>query len=265
VPEPEVTPAAEPIVSADAAAAEPRSPEGEAPSPRASIFDRLFGRKSERAETQAEPTEDAGNASGQPSAQPITLTSEELDRRVQAETDRREAKRQREAVEKAARDRQEAIERKLDPNAPDYDPYAGTEERDKLKREQESAERFTGFLGDIGRQHDAATLDVLTAAIPDKERERIMALQGAGVGLDGRKLIVAEGLKALEKHWKAQGARDAEAKLREDPTFRKRLFAEHRGDVDEPELLPANGSPASGDVFMEKILDDYHAAKGRRR
>lgn len=231
-----------------------------------SAWHRLFGgAKADGTAVEPEPESDAGD-SADTSPKPITLTAEELDRRVQAETDRREAKRQREAVEKAERERREAIERKLDPNSPDYDPYGGTEEQAKIKAEQESAEQFSSFLGDIGKAHDTATLDVITAAIPTKDLERIMALEGAGSGLDGRKLVVTEGLKALEKHWKAQGAREAEAKLREDSTFRKRVFAEHRGDIEEPELLPANGSSvSSGDNFMNQIFNDYRAAKGRRR
>ncbi len=253
-----------PAPAADAApVSETTSPAVSAePTKAPDLFERIFGRRqsatSSASQTAAEPAaEDAPST--------ITLTQEELDRRVQAETDRREAKRQREAAEQARRDRQASIERKLTPGTPEYAPYEGAEEQAALKAEQEAAEQFTAFLGDIGKQHDSVTLDIITAALPKPELERIMSLDGAGVGLDGRKLIVSEGLKVLEKHWKAEGQRAAEERLRKDPVFRKRVFAEHRDQVDEPELLPANGSGQGNDSFIGQLLGDYDVLKGRPR
>lgn len=262
--EPQATAAA----SADAVQAEPRSTEAvESPqTDKPSFWNRLFGgSKTESKASDSEAEGDAGSAADASSSdqQTLTLTQAELDRRVQAETDRRAAKAQREASEKAERDRREAIERKLDPASPEYDPYAGTEEQAQIKAAESTAQQFTGLLHDVGKQHDSATLDVLVGALPESERERIFKLEGAGVGLDGRKLIVSEGLKALEKHWKAQGAKEAEAKLKGDPIFRKRVFTEHRGDVEEPELVVGTPTRNGGD-FMDNIFRDYRAAKGRR-
>jgi hypothetical protein len=264
VPEIEQTPSTD-AAAVDAVAAEPVSTEASI-TPQPNFWRRLFGKHPGQ---PAESKADADGASEEPATpqepSTFTLTREELDRRIQAETDRREAKRQREDAERAERERREAIQRKLTPGSPEYDPYAGAEEQDRLRQEEQTAEQFTSFLGDIGKQHDAVTLDVITAAVPKPELERIMKLEGAGQGLDGRKLIASESLKALEKHWKAEGQRAAEQRLREDPIFRKRVFAEHRDQVDEPELLPANGAPRSGDAFMDQVFSDYRAAKGRRR
>lgn len=260
MPEPE-TPVT-PLASTDVVADESRSPDAEetkAPS----LFERIFKRGPQQ-KPEGASTEASADTADQTTPSKITLTTEELDRRVQAETDRREAKRQRDAVEKAGRDRREAIERKLDPNSPEYDPYAGTEEQARLKAESASGEQFTSLLSDIGKQHDSATLDVLVEALPETERNRIFALDGAGIGLDGRKLIVSESLKALEKHWRQQGARDAEDRLRGNSAFRKQVFAEARDQVDEPELLPANGAAPRGDPFMSDVFKQYRAAKGRR-
>jgi hypothetical protein len=89
-------------------------------------------------------------------------------------------------------------------------------------------------------------------------------MEGAGVVLDGRKLIMAESLKALEKHWRSEGAKDAEAKLRDNSIFRKQVFAEHRGSVEEPELLPsgATANGTSSEVwFQDHVIGDYKRLK----
>jgi hypothetical protein len=263
-----------PAAVTDAVEAEPRSTEAQESQPQPSLWNRLFGGSKKEAKAGDAPAnEDAAEATDESST--LTLSKTELDRRVQAETDRREAKRQREeadrkarelreSAEREARERQELIERKLTPGADEYDPYEGAEERARLKAENDAAEKFTGLFQTVSQQHDANTLDVLVAALPENERERIFKIDGAGVGLEGRRLIVDEGLKALQRHWKAEGQREAEQKLREDPIFRKRVFTEHRDQVDEPELVVGTGGSTRGDPFMDQIFSDYRAAKGRR-
>lgn len=177
----------------------------------------------------------------QPASQPLTLTQEELDRRVQAETDRREAKRNSEA--KAAE------RRKLR----DEDPWAYAEQDRQAEKQAETDTSVNSMFAQIGAHHDRYTLDPLVMQLPDAERQRIMALPGAGAGLDGRKLIVEEGLKALEKHWRAEGARDAEAKLRRNPAFRKQVFSEMRRGAPEPEFI-SGGAPSEADRTVSSIL-----------
>jgi hypothetical protein len=101
-------------------------------------------------------------------------------------------------------------------------------------------------------------------ALPLTERQRIMGLDGAGVGLEGRKLVVSEALKSLEKHWKEQGEREAEDRLRRNNAFRKQLLAEARGQAVEPELLPASG-PSAADRKVATILRDFYGVGGARR
>ena len=77
----------------------------------------------------------------------------------------------------------------------------------------------TQWLGNVGATHDRFTVDPVMLSLPEAEQKRIMALEGAGIGLEGRKLIVQESLKALEKHWKSEGAKDAEAEAPPKPCF----------------------------------------------
>jgi ATPase subunit of ABC transporter with duplicated ATPase domains len=173
------------------------------------------------------------------------VSEEELQRLVQAETDRRESRRQ----------QQTAVEhrRKLR----DTDPYAFAEQERQAEQQavamQQSEQQFTSLLGNVSVQHDRVAIDPLVFALDDKERDRIMGLEGAGRGLDGRKLVVTEALKSLEKKWKQEGAREAEAKLRRNPVFRKQVFAEHRGSQVEPSLLPGSAPPES-DGTVSDIL-----------
>jgi hypothetical protein len=202
--------------------------------------------------TPSEATSDDGEPS-QPgsTSKPLSLTQEELERRVQSETDRREAQR-------AARQRAE--ERK---KLRDEDPWAYAEQERQAEQAQEQNASVTSFFANVGTQHDRVAIDPLMEALPLTERQRIMALQGAGVGLDGRKLVVNEALKALEKKWKADGEREAESKLRRNQAFRKQVLAETRGQFVEPELLPAS-SGSSADKKVADILRDYYGVGGAR-
>lgn len=161
------------------------------------------------------------------------LTQTDIDRLVQSETDRRVA-----AHNKALRDEERRRLR-------DEDPFAYADQ----ERQQEAAQAQDGQLNEllqgIGVAHDEVTLKPLMAALEPAEYERLMQLPNAGVGGDGRKLLTTEALRSLEKRWKADGAREAEAKLRKNPTFRKQVMSEFNGGISGPELLPS-GSVARG-------------------
>lgn len=200
-----------------------------------------MGRRDER---ETEPAGTSESATGQTS-KALTLTEEELERRIQSETDRREAKR---AAEARTQQRRELR---------DKDPFAYVD----LERQEEQLgtanSQLQQFLSGIGSHHDRVSIDPLVEVLPQPERDRIFALEGAGVGLEGRKLVVTEALKALEKHWKAEGVKEAEAKLRRNPSFRKQLLSEVRGETVEPELLPAGGQSAA-DKTVSALLRDYY-------
>ena len=206
------------------------------------FLQRLFrGRGSQDGETQ-----DQAEAAETSSA--ITLTQEELDRKVQAETDRREAKR----IE-AAR----AAERR---RLRDEDPWAYAEQDRQAEQAQTLDVGTTAMLGNVGATHDRYTLDPLVAQLPEAEQRRILSMEGAGVGLDGRKLIVTEGLKALEKHWKTEGEKEAERKLRRNPAFRKQVLGEFRRGYVEPENI-GSGQPSAADKTVSDILRNQIRAR----
>lgn len=245
-PEQPNTPSQDTEVS-DATAQEPRSDEstgGSSPK----WWQRMFN----RTPTQETASEDEdGDTPEGAASKPLKLTQEELDRRVQAETDRREAKRAQEA--------RIAQRRKLR----DEDPWAYAEQERLAEQHQESSGALQNFLAGVGTEHDRVAIDPLMEALPQEERERILKLQGAGQGLAGRKLLVGEALKSLQRQWKAEGEREAERKLRSNNAFRKQLLRDTRADVAEPELLPAL-SPSAADGKVSDILRNFYGMGPRR-
>ena len=243
---------------------QPNTPSEGAPSPDAAAPEQVsdesrkgssqgwWGRLFNRPSAQETTSEDGESINGSNASPKVALTQEEIDRRVQAETDRREARRA--AAERAA-------ERK---RLRDEDPWAYAEQDRKAEQAQAQSAGVSEFFAGVGAQHDRVAIDPVMEALPLPERERIMKIQGAGVGLEGRKLVVSEALKSLERHWKEEGQREAESRLRRNPAFRKQLLAEARGQAVEPELLPASG-PSSADKKVASILRDYYGVGGPRR
>jgi hypothetical protein len=214
--------------------------EGSSESPR--WWQRMFNR---REPGESDPQGGESEQPGGASQSKLSLTPEELDRRVQAETDRRESKRA-----EAAR----AAERK---RLRDEDPWAYAEQDRKEEQSAVGNANVESFFSRIGSEHDRASIDPVVELLPLQERQRIMSMQGAGAGLEGRKLVVKEAMKALEKHWKTEGAKDAERKLRSNAAFRKQVLAEMRGETVEPELLPAYGG-SQVDQEMSSILRKHY-------
>jgi hypothetical protein len=235
------TPSA-PAPSDAASAAPPSESSAQEPTEDRSWWHRLLRRPEPNVDVQAGSDGDTEAArAGKPSPT-VTLSQEELERRVQAETDRREARRQQQMTAEQRR------------RLRDEDPYAYAEQERQAEAAATYNQQYTAMLGQVGTLHDRAAIDPLVMALVEGERNRIMALEGAGVGLDGRRLVVSEALKALEKKWKADGARDAEAKLRRNSTFRKQVFTEHRGAYQEPELLPSSGREDAGGGDVSALL-----------
>ena len=230
----------------DVAAQEPVSDESREGSSKG-WWSKLFSRRS--AEETAAEDEESGN--GGSASAPLKVTQEELDRRVQAEADRREHKRQQEI---------RIAERK---RLRDEDPWAYAEQERQAEKQVETDTGLASFFATVGAQHDRVAIDPIMEALPVPERERIMKLEGAGTGLDGRKKVVNEALKALEKRWKAEGEKEAEAKLRRNSAFRKQVLSEGRVTATEPDLLPAF-SASSTDKKVSGILRDYYGLQGGR-
>lgn len=195
----------------------------------------------------------AGSVNGQGSdiapAGSITLTEEELNERIarQAQSlhDREIARQNRERAQQArARLRDESPEA--------YVELEKNEEQQTILRQQQAGQLMQ-LLGHVGRQHDAVSIDPIINALPAKERERILAMPEAGQGLPGRKLIVDEALKTYGRQEYERGYREAQAKLRKDPVFRKSVLAEQRGQYPEPELYPGDGGPTNGGLGDDNV------------
>lgn len=191
---------------------------------------------------ETSPAEQNGHVDESIAPKQVTLSEEELQQRVQRQAqslhDREVARRNREA--------QEAERKRLR----DTDPFGYVqdekqrEEQEQLRQQQ--TQQLMTLLGHVGRQHDAVSIDPIVNALPPKERERILGLPEAGQGLPGRKVIVEEALKTYGRQEYERGYRDAQAKLKKDPGFRKSVLSELRGSYEEPELYPGNGSPQEG-------------------
>ena len=231
------------VQTSDAYVATPRSDEPtEESSKSPSWWDRIMRRPGKDPEADSESGD---GSTADAASKPLSVTQEELDKRVQAEADRREYKRQldaRAAAKKALRDK---------------DPFAYAD----LERQEEQASTANGQLGNlvtgIGQHYDRASIDPVVMSLPEEERQRILNMEGVGAGLDGRKKLVTESLKALEKHWKAEGAKDAETKLRRNSAFRKQIFSEFRGGIVEPELLPGSASSAADETVSALLRSRY--------
>lgn len=199
------------------------------------LTSRFTGREEPEPSTEESPAEAA------PPGQ-RTVTDDEFQRLIQSEVDKREA-----ARNKAARD----AERK---RLRDEDPWQYAEQERMQEQALLQDNQLTDTLQAIGQLHDSVTLVPLMDMLDQKEKDRILALPGAGVGIDGRKLLTTEALKVLEKHWRAEGAKDAEAKLRRNGSFRKQVLAEFGGDRAEPEQVP-NGTYARARSSSQDVND----------
>ena len=179
------------------------------------------------------------------SSNALALTPEELERRVQSETDRREAKRAQEA--------RAAARRKLR----DEDPFTYAQVEKQEEEVGNASNSVQSFIGNLATHHDKVSIDPIVEMLPEPERKRILSIEGAGNGLEGRKTLVTESLKALEKHWRAEGAKEAETKLRRNSAFRKQVFSEFRGGAVEPELLPGAASSAADETVSALLRSHY--------
>jgi hypothetical protein len=215
----------------------------EAPSPREGAPE------SERTDGEAAPV--PASAGGSPesgtAAKPtpeqsgedtIALTQEELQRRIQSETDRRLAKHQREEAERRKREERRQL-REKDPYA-----FAAAEREDEEKAEslqKQLADAQQMALSSI-HAYDASVLDPLMKSVPDAERKKI--LDSIEPGIPGRGQAAVQALKVLEQTWKAAGVAEARKTLLADPTFVKEVLARHGGQRIEPDLVPAAAAPA---------------------
>ncbi len=238
--------------SSETPSSTPATPESQ-PAPKASWLDRILGRApretppaSEGQKPQTSPTEPQEKTQETEQPKPGRFVSdEELARLVQAEVDRREAKR----VTEQRRAEKERLRR--------TDPFKYAE----VEEQEAAAQRFGQLIGTLAAEYDRAVIDPLVLALPESERQSV--LEKGGPGLDGRKAIAQTALESLKKHWLAEGEKQAAEKLRKDPAFRKQLLVELRGERQEPELVTGTAN-AGGSVDMDTILRQAYQRKAKR-
>lgn len=185
--------------------------------------------------------------------QGITLTAQELERRVQAEVDRRETMRLR-------RQRQQELAKLRD-----EDPFQYVEEVKKEEEaEQDVAETHQAhrmIYADAVNRFDRAVLDPITLALPEQARSKL--LQRDLVTIEDRQAFADAGIKAIQDAAYRRGVNETREKVRKDPTVKKELLAELRAEgVAEPDLVPAANGDGSGRATDMNVL--LRRAAGRR-
>jgi hypothetical protein len=230
----------------DAAAASVGSDQAtdEQPSRPLSLIERLFHRGNKDSGPEASTESGDRPESTSSASKTRSLTEEELQRYVQSEADRRDARRNADA---------KAAERR---RLRDTDPFAYAAEERKAEELAQSTGSLEKFVMDVGTEHDRASIDPVVELLPREARERILAMDGAGKGLQGRKLVVSESLKELEKMWKAAGAKDAEDRLRRNPAFRKQVLNESRRGGQEPDFITGTASSTTNGQRVSDLLRD---------
>jgi hypothetical protein len=221
-----------------------------------SWFDRLIGRNQTVSPKSADASADTSEASpAAPTEPPVAekpvadapktraYTEEEIARLVQSETDRRIAKQAQKTARQQERERLQA------------DPFGASEERLKALDAEEAVEanqaRFGEVAGNVTSAYDAAVLDPIFQSLPEDARAR--ALGAMGEGINGRGAGVKAALDELKKAAFAEGERAAEKRLRGNPSFRKQLLLEARGNLPEPELAPVGQGPGAS-VDMNSLI-----------
>ena len=188
--------------------------------------------------------------------EPKAYTKEELNRIVQSETDRREARRNQEAKANQKRE-QERYLRQTNPQ--EYARLKETEENEQTSVQAVQQERLAVAESTM-RMMDNATLDKMHAILPKKDADDVLKTYAHLQGIESRSQIASAFLERIVKNAKAEGAKEAESKLRGNPAFTKKIMAELRDELVEPESVPGVASPPPSGMN-----DWIRAATGRRR
>lgn len=224
--------------------------------PKGSWLHRLLRGGAEPEPVSAEPEEEPTPAkaespeSGEP-ARPApfkTFASEdELQRFIQAEVDREEARRTQVRQERAKKERWTQLA--------ENDPVQLAQEILKQKDEdtvaEEQATKFAELSKSVVDKFDQMLLDPLVLALPEDTRKELVSK--APPALEGREWLVKEAIKAIRE----DAEKAAETRLRKNKAFHKELLRELQDQVEEPELAPAapSGPPAStGAGWMDRAI-----------
>jgi hypothetical protein len=189
----------------------------------------------------------------------ITLTEEQLERRIQSEADRREAKRKSDEAIRAKREEEIRL-RTDDPFA-----YARMKEAQDQELEKVQAEntRLTGILSEQLTLYDRGILDHVVGALPVEERKRVLE-DVTEDGITGRTKVAQKSLAALKRLWVAQGMTQARDTLLKDGPFIKEILARYGGQRQEPDPGLAQPPASSGVIATDNdAVNDWMRSAGR--
>lgn len=210
----------------------------------------------------AETTEAPPAAPAPSQPETITTTQADIDRLVQSRSDQLLLKQQREWAKTRADEGDLAPIRQL---AEKGDPWAKQELRRNgdtwalgeiaAKELAEQEARQNDPIPHVATMYDATVLHPILAALPEADEKRIV---GDGiVGLDGRQRAVQAALAVIVERARAEGAKDAEARIRRNPAVLKQVVLAERAEREEPDLVPGAGTVRSrtpDDAIREAVL-----------
>lgn len=212
------------------------------------------GRRNGKEETPSEEAKDGTPKEVEPPSSAREADDAEFNRRVQAEVDRREAVRRQRAETQYERELRQK------------DPTAYAKYKEQQERQNANSGALSNALRALSSEFDDAAVKPVMDALSDETRNSILGKAVNVHGVAQRKLLVSEGVKALQKaaydDGFAKGKESAQKSLRRSSSFRKELLSELRGEEDEPENVLANGSPGGGNWDMN---DWMRTMTGRRK
>jgi hypothetical protein len=212
-------------------------------------------RNKQEDEAPSEGAKDGTPKEAEPRPSAREADDAEFNRRVQAEVDRREAVRRQRAETQYERELRQK------------DPAAYAKYKEQQEHQNTNAGALSNALRALSNEFDDAAVKPLMDALPDETRNGILSKASGVHGVAQRKVLVTEGVKALQKasydEGFAKGKESAQKSLRRSSSFRKELLSELRGEEDEPENVLANGSPGGGDWDMNDWMRSMTGRRGR--
>lgn len=186
------------------------------------------------------------------------LTQDEIDRRVQSETDRRIARANRDS---RARAEQEEDERLL--NSDPYGYAKRVRERKALEQDQRKVSETSQELAvSTLRALDASVLDPMMHLLPAEVSDRLLK-ENDPVGVPGRGKLASAALGALREHFTAEGVKSARDALLNDQVFIKEVLARYGGQAPEVEHVPAAG-PSDAPQNAEATMNEWIRGQARQ-
>lgn len=184
-------------------------------------------------------------------ANAVAQATADFDRKVQAETDRREAARNRKAK---AEERQRL--RETDPiGFAELDKQEEEEAVKALSEAEKQAQEQTfvqNIMHQSGAAYDRHVLDPFVQALPAPVAQQVFKEIDPD-GLEGRSKLVKRAFELLIPHLEKEAETKVATKLRNNAAFRKELLAELRGEEEDPELVTGTVAtpPARFDMNRE--------------